>query len=214
MSHPGKPAAPIEARFWRLVDKTDSCWNWTANKWKGYGQFGVQVEPGKWKQRKAHRVAYELCVGPIPDGLQLDHLCRNPSCVNPAHLEPVTNRENGLRGVSVAARNAAKTHCVNGHEFTAENTMYQVVNGNKQRECRSCYRERMRRVRDATLGVTDHQCSACGRYMANAKGLAVHYTKAHGLDIKPHGTRSKYVSGCRCDACTKANGDYGKRGAA
>lgn len=92
---PGKPPAPVADRFWRLVDKSGDCWLWMGAKWKGYGQFGVQQSPGVWPLRKAHRVAYELIVGPIPDGMQLDHLCRNPSCVNPDHLEPVTNRENG-----------------------------------------------------------------------------------------------------------------------
>jgi len=214
VSHPGKPAAPIADRFWRLVDKTDSCWNYTGAKWKGYGQFSVQIKPGKWKTSKAHRVAYELLIGPIPEGLQLDHLCRNPACVNPDHLEPVTNRENGLRGTSFAARHAAKTHCDNGHEFTPENTMYKQVGPWTHRECRPCYRARMQAERDAAIGVTDFQCPVCARYMVDMRGLAIHCTKVHGVDIKPHGTRSKYVSGCRCVECTAANNAANKRRAA
>jgi hypothetical protein len=77
----------------------------------------------KWlgKVLLAHRVSYELVKGPIPEGLHLDHLCRTPLCVNPDHLEPVTHRENLLRGNTFAARNAAKTHCVQGHELTPDN---------------------------------------------------------------------------------------------
>lgn len=180
---PGKPPAPIAERFWRLVNKTEGCWEYLGNTWKGYGQFGVQVAPGVWKKRKAHRVAYELLVGPIPEGMQIDHLCRNPRCVNPAHLEPVTNRENGLRGVSPAAIHARKTHCVNGHEFTPENTMVTTSEaGWQHRECRQCYRDRMRDARDAALGVTDHQCHICGRFMSCLQGLSLHYRKAHGVE--------------------------------
>lgn len=84
---------------------------------KGYAQFRVHR-----KTRRAARVAYEIFVGPIPVGYVLDHLCRRRNCVNPEHLEPVTNRINLLRGNTFAARHAAKTHCVHGHEFTPENT--------------------------------------------------------------------------------------------
>lgn len=90
-----RPIGPRDvARFWSKVEVTDGCWFWTGwlNK-KGYGQFDI---PG-WKPR-AHRLAYELMVGRILDGLQLDHLCRNRRCVRPDHLEPVTNRENSRRG--------------------------------------------------------------------------------------------------------------------
>lgn len=81
-----------------------------------------------------HRIAYELAVGPIPVGLVIDHLCRNHSCINPEHLEPVTNVENVMRGESAWARNARKTHCKRGHEFTDENT----IRRNGTRSCRQC----------------------------------------------------------------------------
>lgn len=128
------------ARFWSYVEKTDDCWAWTGGKGPGgYGAFRF-----KGKQLRAHRYAYELEHGQVPDGLVLDHLCRNRSCVRPDHLEPVTQRENILRGEGAAADNARKTHCNRGHEFTELNT---YVNKNGGRVCRTCVRENMRRYR-------------------------------------------------------------------
>lgn len=118
-------------RFWANVDKTEDCWLWRGYLVSGYGQFNADN-----KAFMAHRYAYEMLVGPIPPGLQLDHLCRVRNCVNPAHLEPVTVRENVLRGVGITAQFARATHCINGHEFTPENTGSQ----GKGRYCRTCHR--------------------------------------------------------------------------
>ena len=131
-------ARPIPERFWPKVDKTGECWVWKAAKTRaGYGVFHVGGSG-----ISAHRVAYELMVGPIPDGLQLDHLCENTSCVNPDHLVPVTARENVHRSQkSPAAQNMRKAHCSNGHPFSGEN----LVISCGRRQCRICKRESFRR---------------------------------------------------------------------
>lgn len=127
------PATDAE-RFWaKFVRAEDGCWNWTGHvSGQGYGRF-------RWQGSTvgAHRAAYELLVEPIPDGLTIDHLCFNTRCVNPSHLEPVTNAVNLGR-----SRKATKTHCVHGHEFTPENTSRQT---NGTRKCRTCSAERQRR---------------------------------------------------------------------
>lgn len=107
------------------------CWLWTGATYPaGYGKTGVDG-----RTLLAHRVSYELFVGPIPEGLQLDHLCRVRNCVNPAHLEPVTAAENTLRGNGPAAVNARKSSCVRGHPLSGNN-LYVCPRG--RRECRKC----------------------------------------------------------------------------
>lgn len=119
-------------RFLSKVVESDGHWLWTGCLDKGYGRFRHEGET-----RQAHRVAYEHFVGPIPDGMHLDHLCRIPGCVNPEHLQPVTARENVRRGL----RGVLRTHCTNGHRYTPETTG--LWNG--YRYCRVCKRAQQRR---------------------------------------------------------------------
>jgi len=100
------PARPIEDRFWPKVEKTSGCWNWTASlNTSGYGQIGSGGQFGR--PHLAHRVAYELEVGPIPEGMQVDHLCFNRICVNPAHLRLVTNKQNNEHMAGVQSNNSS-----------------------------------------------------------------------------------------------------------
>lgn len=123
---------PTIERFWAKVDKTDDCWLWTGVRISnGYGSFRVEGA-----MRLAHRFAYELLVGPIPDGLQIDHLCRVKHCVNPLHLEPVTQAENVRRGHDARG-------CIHGHPWTEESTY--IRPGNGARQCRICRKESARR---------------------------------------------------------------------
>ncbi len=140
----------VEERFAASYEVLDNgCWSWTGTlRGYGYGGFTVAGKP-----HRAHRWAYEQFVGPIPAGLQLDHTCHDPAtcnegeacphrrCVNPAHLEPVTQTENARRG-NAGRANREKTHCAQGHEFTPENTFFSLSGPYRNRACRECYRLR------------------------------------------------------------------------
>ncbi len=146
---PGMRVDP-EARMWSNINTNGSiplertglgpCWEWTGTKRPdGYGVFSDRRDA---KNRgtastyiRAHRLVYTKLVGPIPEGLQIDHLCRNRGCVNPDHLEAVTLRENLLRGEGVTGKRARQTHCKRGHPFDEENTS---VSPNGTRHCRTC----------------------------------------------------------------------------
>lgn len=122
---------PLE-RLLSKVNVVDSgCWEWTASiRAGGYGQFSYQGTPCV-----AHRIAYRLMVGEIPEGLELDHLCRNRKCVNPKHLEVVTRKVNLNRGLRRTGSH--KTHCIRGHELTEETT-YAWGKKSGHRACRKC----------------------------------------------------------------------------
>lgn len=121
-----------KTRFWSHVKKTQDCWYWLLKPTMyGYGQFKLDK-----KTLRSHRLSYELIVGNIPDGLCLDHLCKNRMCVNPEHLEPVTNRENVLRGSGITAINSKKTICHMGHKLNGNNLYIAPKTG--KRNCRKC----------------------------------------------------------------------------
>jgi hypothetical protein len=130
----GRTITPLAQRFWSKVDRSNGCWIWRGTRSDGYGMIRVEG-----KMRGAHRVAIYLNTGVWPES-DVDHLCRNRACVNPAHIEVVTHRENVHRGMGTAGVNARKTHCIRGHEFTPENTY--INPGRPFRACRACRRLR------------------------------------------------------------------------
>jgi hypothetical protein len=125
---------PEDHFFGHVTETADGCWNYSpVHPETGYAQF--TVDNGK-RRVLAHRWSFEHFVAPIPEGLEIDHLCKNPACVNPWHLEPVTSRVNSLRGVG------SRETCVNGHPYDVGNT---TIRPNGHRRCRTCAREAQRR---------------------------------------------------------------------
>lgn len=141
-----------QERIWAKVVKTDSCWNWVScRNRKGYSIFRVRSPKKKCGYQKllVHRITYELLIGKIPDGLTIDHLCRNRQCVNPQHLEPVTGKVNTLRGAGLTAINARKTVCSRGHPFNEANTyVYKSEKYLGGRKCKMCIRITARELRN------------------------------------------------------------------
>jgi hypothetical protein len=126
-------AAPFLSRFGTKIRvERSGCWVWVGaiTKSTGYGKVKLNGRP-----KDAHRASYEMHIGPVPAGLEIDHLCRNRPCVNPAHMEPVTRGENTRRGDHYQRR---KTHCPQGHPYTGQNIAYRMRDGGLTRQCRTC----------------------------------------------------------------------------
>lgn len=132
----------MDQKFWAKVDTTGNCWLWTGclNN-MGYGQL-TRRSAGESSRHLAHRFAYQELVGVIPEGMVLDHLCKVSACVNPSHLEPVTQAENIRRG---NACRATKTHCANGHEWADGNVYLFQRRGGIEKQCRTCRNQASRK---------------------------------------------------------------------
>lgn len=139
LNHRGTIQERMASRHSR--DDNTGCWNWTGAL--SAGKYGSIYYEGR--MQKAHRVMWILTNGPVPTGLDLDHLCRNMKCINPAHLEPVTRAENLRRSPIMTNQNEGKTHCIRGHEFTPENTRFKPGSGH--RVCKTCMRMHIRNWR-------------------------------------------------------------------
>jgi hypothetical protein len=146
---------PLIERFCSRLhfDLTTGCWEWKGYVGpNGYGSIMVKYPDGRFMPNTAHRVGYELLVGSIPDGMTLDHLCRNRKCANPFHLEICTQQVNILRGTGFSARNAKRMHCPKGHPYEGYNLVIgkQKIKGSDrttaQRQCRLCINERARKM--------------------------------------------------------------------
>lgn len=161
----------FEERFWSRVERRgpDDCWLWTGNVTsRGYGIICGRKD-GRRCTRLAHRVSYELAYGALPASGVLDHRCDRPRCVNPAHLAPMTQRQNVLRGRGISAQNARKTHCKHGHAFEEANTyMYE-----DERKCKACRRESLRRWRAAKRAAEQVDPDTIQRAWSNASGACV-----------------------------------------
>lgn len=170
--------APID-RFTSKHSPHGDCWEWTAARHpSGYGKFFIEKRAGRTVLAYAHRWSHEHYIGPIPDGYEVDHLCRNKWCVNPAHLEavlPVENKRRVPRPIT----------CGKGHEFTPENTAYRTRRGVRTRDCRECRRERRQRQYEQheapslVRRKTPWSCPACG-VTVRTDGRKRHLATMHG----------------------------------
>jgi hypothetical protein len=144
-----KPPEPLGARIARRLEVTPACWLWRgADNGAGYGQVAVK-HGGKWMPRYVHRLVFEALVAPIPDGLTLDHLCRNTRCANPAHLAVVTGTENIRRGSSPAMVIARSGKCAQGHPRDPQNVRQRADGHLRCVPCSRQYAARRRRERKA-----------------------------------------------------------------
>lgn len=176
----GRVIKTTEQRFFEKVMPVpeSGCWMWIGSD-SGYGGYGSFY----YKERltRAHRAAYDMFVGPIPDGLTIDHLCRVPCCVNPKHLEAVTQRENNMRSPTVvSALNARKTHCPKGHEYSEQN----LRRAKYGRMCRICHNEVKRAA-----------------YLKTPRSEWTHCRRGH--EYTPENTRIQKSGARACKECSR-----------
>lgn len=199
---------PVIDKFWKRVDKNGpvpnyaphlgSCWIWTGQiNNSGYGELSFGPKNDRTRVR-AHRYSYETLVGPIIEGNHLDHLCRVRHCVNPSHLEDVTPRENFRRGTGWSGRNAQKTHCSKGHEFTPDNTIFVKLG----RQCATC--QKMKNSKIAAEAKEVRRKRALGELPTGTisiKNARSHCSRGHEFNdentyVDPDGRR-------KCKPCAK-----------
>ena len=171
--------------FWAKVNKTDTCWLWTGAKKKNYphGKFSVGVA-GKTLHFAPHRLVYEMFVGRIPEGMEPDHLCRVPDCCNYEHVEPVTHKENMLRGENPAAWHARQTHCKYGH------SLEDAYRQHGARVCRTCRKQNTKGAYQARKGRRPRRKDL--EFVAYLATLKTHCIHGHSLAdayINPAGNR-------------------------
>lgn len=197
----------MSSAFWLQVNKSGPipvhepelghCWVWTGFcSPQGYGRF-------KFGGRllSAHRFSYELEIGPIRDGLTIDHLCRNRGCVRPSHLEPVTRKVNTLRGETIVAAHAAKTHCPKGHPYDEVNT--RLYEG--RRYCKQCLKDRESQPDVVALKREYHkQWYAKNKNRRNEANRKTHCKYGHTLDIEITRKDGRYQKLCSICAKDKA----------
>lgn len=186
---------PLEIRFWEQVRRAwkangesdvTKCWEWVGAKNHRRGGYGVISEGGDSPRRlAAHRVSYELHFGQIQKGLHIDHLCRNPGCVNPTHLEAVRPVENTLRGLLptlTRARYETRLKCRNGHSLSGENLYVKKTSrGTSERHCRTCRNEEQRARR-------------AGRRVGKPDGRSLRFQTTHCKNGHPWTEESTRVS--------------------
>lgn len=186
-------------RFFQYVKKLESgCWEWTGSISHGYGCFRYHN-----RAQRAHRVAYMLLVGPIPEGLALDHLCCNRKCVNPEHLEPVTLFENSRRADTwrrAAEKRRQRTHCRRGHEYTKENTYIQSKGGRGCRKCRLITKRAWREPQKKGLDLSGLALGAAASVAARKARKAC----KNGHEWTPKNTLVNKLGHRSCRACHAA----------